>query len=247
MKTLPGIITLAVLVLTLGGPAQAGSKSPDKSPHKKEHSEATKEKQMDSLQKKIDVMAEDLRLLDLRMNKFVYETYLEYMKDRFNPIPITKLKTFDLEKLCDTVPEIARLNSEYKAADEKTKAVLMKDPDYQALQKRKKAGDFPGYSVEFSQIYSRLMDNDAEYRDARLMTSAALNARNIAIARYLLNDCQRRGDVMPTSGVITKNEMQFITDLQAYKNMAQDRWLINTIMSGVKTELVNMKYEMPAQ
>ena len=146
-----------------------------------------------------------IRELSLELNRLVWETYLDYAAEVRVAPAVLNYPGLDYRALCDTVPEIAALDRQYREASDAYTEILKSDPKYDAVHREyvalKDVDDKARQNAnreQYNLMYDRLRRKDRRYTPALEARQAAVRARNMAVTRFLLAHYQAQGRVMPT-------------------------------------------------
>ena len=201
-----------------------------------------KNKEIAKIQAGIAELEHRQTYLELAINRATIEKYIELNEERRSPILIFGLKTFDPEKLWDTIPHIAILHSEYYTANYEMIAILERDSLYL------KAKEIPRTDKARSQIisdaFNRLYKENPEYREARELRESALRDQNVAITRFLLDYYHSQGKQMPVKGLISTTDLNLINQNQAIKSMNTDLMITTSSIFTLKQKMLDVKYDL---
>ena len=192
---------------------------------------------------------------DRELNRLVWETYFDYAEQARIVPDIMTYPGLDYSALCDPVSAIAVLDAQYrKAADVYTK-VLKSDPKYDAIHReyvalqnvddkdRKNAN-----REQYNLMYDRLRRKNSEYAPALKARQDALRARNIAVARFLLNHYQAEGRVMPVEPLFKRYSETMRTlqirdaRIEAYENELST---LQRLRREVLEQVLREQYDVP--
>lgn len=143
--------------------------------------------------------------LALDLNRLVWETYLDYAEQARIVPGIMTYPGLDYRAVCDTVPVIAAFDGRYREASDAYTKILKSDPKYDAVHRQyvalKNVDDKERKNAnreQYNLMYDRLRRKNSGYAPALKAQQDALRARNIAVARFLLDYYRAEGRVMPT-------------------------------------------------
>lgn len=204
-----------------------------------------KAKQLNALQIQIDKVEKEIFENKLNINRLIYERYLTKAELTKRSISIFALKTFDCDAIYDTVPKLRKLNNNFEQASDALIAILNADRELQqknnsARKKRHQSTDITR-EQRYAQ-YSRLHKTCPDYRKARKRRDEALSIQNIALARFILSNCHKNGEVMPTKGVISDLELEHITDSEKIKNLILDGYYLLQLRLKLRVKYLDAKF-----
>lgn len=164
----------------------------------------------ESLEMKLAHLDREIGARALALNYLVWEKYLGYA-GRGRIVPgVVDYPGMDYRTVRDTVPEIARLDAEYRFADSLYTAVLATYPEYRDIHREyvalKGVNDKERQNrnrERYNLMYRYLRDNDPGYLPAYERRQEALRVRNMAVVRFLLDYYRSQGREMPTAPLIT--------------------------------------------
>mgnify|MGYP000757423989 FL=1 len=210
---------------------------------------------LDNFSEKLARIEARIGELTLELNRLVWETYFDYAEQACIVPDIMTYPGLDYSALCDTVSAIAVLDAQYrKAADVYTK-VLKSDPKYDAIHReyvalqnvddkdRKNAN-----REQYNLMYDRLRRKNSEYAPALKARQDALRARNIAVARFLLNHYQAEGRVMPVEPLFKRYSETMRTlqirdaRIEAYENELST---LQRLRREVLEQVLREQYDVP--
>jgi alkanesulfonate monooxygenase SsuD/methylene tetrahydromethanopterin reductase-like flavin-dependent oxidoreductase (luciferase family) len=159
-------------------------------------------------------MNREIDSIDLVINRMVWETYIDDRKKQGRVIPIFALRSFNPDKLFDTVPAIRAARDKFLEADNEVKRVLSTDPDYaKTMERYVQATDsrdrplIDSLQKELDVIRARVRTNNPEFAPAQARRTETLLMQNPVIAEFLLDYYQSRGEIFPPKPVITDDEL----------------------------------------
>ncbi len=204
-------------------------------------------KELRRLEASVAELDSKIALAELELNRITWEKFLERAESSGKVINIDKIGGFDPNALCDTVPELKELDLRHKAADSAYVAILRSDPEYKGIRKRwvEARGDEAKRSQireEYNALYDRLKNSNPEYtplNDRRIEAKAALE---IAIARYLSDYYRQRGEIMPTSPVVSISELRTIISLGTTSSLTEDISMMKSTRKKLKQRINDITY-----
>ena len=177
------------------------------------------------------------------------ESFIEYCEiNKYCPA-IFMYKGFDSEELYRNVNHIGGLNDSYQACIKEWDAILWKDTRYRKAKKKQRNSSnkesWDKASEEITYAIRRMNSTSDEYKETRKRMDELVVNRNIAITRYLLEDCQRKGKVLPVTGVITDViQADILRNSFEIPAMQEDRRLMQNQLQQLKLRLVRGTYDV---
>lgn len=187
------LISLAALLLTAAGGADAAAKNP-----RTELPAAD----IGTRQERVDREIERRRA---ELSYFIWKRYIEYADRARLTIDVFEFPGVSSRALCDTVPEIAALHRDFLAADSAYTEVLRTDPAYEKLHAEyvrvrdlkpddaRRRSNREGYQ----EMYARLRSGNPDYQPAYEAFTEAKRVRNRAIARRIGEYFEAAGRPLP--------------------------------------------------
>lgn len=163
----------------------------------------TKEELIASLEKSINDIRVDLQEKKLQCNYTLVEKYLDFCEKNNRTISISKEPMLTQLAFVTKPKEIEPQRETYEKTKDELQKMLKSYPEYVLLDSMyKRATDEnirKNINLARSNFYTKLADENKEYRPLRDKEQLALRQHYIAAVRYLLNDCKNRREVMPTN------------------------------------------------
>ena len=203
---------------------------------------------LDHLKTTIGILENDIKELDIAINQAYYDAYIDQMERANRTIMVFAYKGFDVQELYANVPHIGDLHKVFAEADNDLQEILKKEKRYRKArkiqvnsankEKREKAGEM------LSSVYRKLQYNSSEYREIQKRRTQALRDQNTAILRYLLEDYHSRGMILPTSPIISGEDINAIRSNNPHIfTMEVDRDAMNSTLRSIQYRLIRNKYE----
>lgn len=193
--------------------------------------------------------------LTLDLNRLVWESYLDYAEQTRTLPYIMNYPGLDYRALCDSVPQIAACDREYREASEAYTKILKSDSKYDAIHREyvalKNVDDKQRKSAnreQYNLMYDRLRRKNSGYAPALKARQDALCARNIAVARLLLDYYQRQGRVMPTEPLF-RNHSQTMRTLRTREARIEacenELSALRRLRREVLEQVLRKRYDVP--
>lgn len=148
----------------------------------------------------------------MKLTHFVWARYMEQAERARQTIDIDAFPGMNLPALCDTVPAIAALQRDFRAADSLYTEVLRADTAYERLRAEyvrvrdlkqtdvRRRPNYEGYQA----MYARLRSGNPDYPPACEALQEAKRLRNLAIARWFGAFYETAGRPIPYTGLLTR-------------------------------------------
>ena len=153
----------------------------------------------------------EIRRLDLRLNRLIWETYIDYARQARITPKVFSLPGLNYARLRDTVPAIDTLGKRLRAASEAYTAILRTDSQYEAIHQEyvairgvKDSERVAANKMQYNQLYARLRANNPDYEPALEHRREAERLRNMAILRYMVDCYGERGWILPTDLLLSR-------------------------------------------
>ncbi len=197
------------------------------------------EEKLQRIRHRIDQITLDLHAIDLKIDRLTVETFLEIAVQKSTPISVSGMQ-LDWNDLFDTVPHLGKAHDDYRKASEELTVILMQDSEYNEIFN----GPYPETSQDLyilvAPVYARLWENNADYKRARITRDKSLKERNIAIVRFLLEDCQAKGRLFPGDGLIEEDELDYIFSTPEIMDLLDDKYVLSTTQDKLKRDYTQL-------
>ena len=196
---------------------------------------------------RVDTLNKMIKKIDLRINGLYWERYISIVESRKIHIHIYACKSFNVEKVIDTVPHLNRLHANFMHADSISKEILNKNRAYKvATRKLMNSADKAQrdkYQKVRNQVFHDLYSTSPEYKKVRDICEKALFEQNLSTLRYLIDYCSDKAEILETDGIIPDNiENEIYRSCAEIRALMNDRTTLEAVVGSIRSAYIQKRF-----
>ena len=207
-----------------------------------------KENQIATIQKSINALRNDLQTKQLQYSYAVMEKYIVLCEKGKRIASINKDPQLVQLAFVTKPQEIEPQREAFEKAKKELQELLKAYPEYVSLDSLYKhttnKNMRESIGVARNNFYSRLAEENKDYRPLRDKEQAALRQHYIAAIRYMLNECKKNREIMPTDIIDYSTERLIQNSNPELNQLSIEVQLLKSLQKELLRKYQELKYNV---